>query len=179
VAIGMMLSLALGLGLLFLHFYTTGATQAAALLFGNVLGVDDSALMTLALLSIGSLAALAAVVRPLIFASLQPELAEARGVPVRFVSTAFLAIVGIAVAECAQIVGVLLVFTLMVGPAAAAQNLSRRLAAGALLAAALALAEAWGGLTLAFYTDWPTSFWITALSGLVYLASLVARFRAR
>ena len=175
VAIGMMLSLALGLGLLFLHFYTTGATQAAALLFGNVLGVDDSALMTLALLSIGSLAALAAVVRPLIFASLQPELAEARGVPVRFVSTAFLAIVGIAVAECAQIVGVLLVFTLMVGPAAAAQNLSRRLAAGALLAAALALTEAWGGLTLAFYTDWPTSFWITALSGMVFFGAAAAR----
>lgn len=51
--------------------------------------------------------------------------------------------------------------------------------AGALLAAALALAEAWGGLTLAFYTDWPTSFWMTALSGLVYLASLAARFRSR
>ncbi len=178
VAIGMMLSRALGLGLLFLHFYTTGATQAAALLFGNVLGVDDSALMTLASLSLASLVALATIVRPLIFASLQPELAEARGVPVRFVSTAFLAIVGIAVAECSQIVGVLLVFTLMVGPAAAAQNLSRRLWAGALLAAALALAQAWGGLTLAFYTDWPTSFWITALSGLVYLASLAARFRS-
>jgi zinc/manganese transport system permease protein len=71
------------------------------------------------------------------------------------------------------------VFTLMVGPAAAAQNLSRRLAGGVFLAAALALAEAWGGLTLAFYTDWPTSFWITALSGLVYLASLAGRFRAR
>jgi len=179
VAIGMMLSLALGLGLLFLHFYTTGATQAAALLFGNVLGVDDSALLTLALLSIGSLAALATIVRPLIFASLQPELAEARGVPVRSVSTAFLAIVGVAVAECSQIVGILLVFALMVGPAAAAQNLSRRLAGGVALAAALALAEAWGGLTLAFYTDWPTSFWITALSGLVYAASLAVRFSAR
>src|SRR5579871_5096512 len=175
VAIGMMLSLALGLGLLFLHFYTTGATQAAALLFGNVLGVDESALVTLALLSIGSLVALAFIARPLIFASLQSELAEARGVPVRFVSVAFLAIVGIAVAECAQIVGVLLVFTLMVGPAAAAQNLSRRLWGGMALAAALALAEAWGGLTLAFYTDWPTSFWITALSGLVYLGSLAER----
>ena len=75
-----------------------------------------------------SLAALAFIVRPLIFASLQAELAEARGVPLRFVSAAFLAIVAIATAECAQIVGVLLVFTLMVGPAAAAQNFSRRLA---------------------------------------------------
>ncbi len=177
VAVGMMLSLALGLGLLFLHFYTAAATQAAALLFGNVLGVDSSALLTLAVLAIVSLAALAMIIRPLIFASLESELAEARGVPVRFVSVAFLAIVAVAVAECAQIVGVLLVFTLMVGPAAAAQNFSLRLIGGMLLAAALALAEAWGGLTLAYYTDWPTSFWITALSGLVYLASLAVRFQ--
>jgi zinc/manganese transport system permease protein len=179
VAVGMMLSLALGLGLLFLHFYTAAATQAAALLFGNVLGVDSSALLTLAVLAIVSLVALAMIIRPLIFASLESELAEARGVPVRFVSVAFLAIVAVAVAECAQIVGVLLVFTLMVGPAAAAQNFSRRLMGGVCLAAALALAEAWGGLTLAYYTDWPTSFWITALSGLVYLASLAVGLRGR
>jgi len=177
VAIGMMLSLALGLGLLFLHFYTAAATQAAALLFGNVLGVDEAALLTLATLAVASFLALRIIIRPLIFASLESELAEARGVPIRFVSVAFLAIVAIAVAECAQIVGVLLVFTLMVGPAAAAQNLSHRLIGGVALAAGLALAQAWGGLTLAYYTDWPTSFWITALSGLVYLASLVVRFR--
>jgi zinc/manganese transport system permease protein len=179
VAIGMMLSLSLGLGLLFLHFYTAAATQASALLFGNVLGVDSSALLTLGVLAVGSFVALAVILRPLIFASLESELAEARGVPVRFVSVAFLAIVAVAVAECTQIVGVLLVFTLLVGPAAAAQNISRGLRGGVALAAGLALAEAWGGLTLAFYTDWPTSFWITALSGLVYLSSLVARFGAR
>ena len=175
VAIGMILSLALGLGLLFLHFYTSAATQATALLFGNVLGVDQSSLLILALLALVSLAGLAAIARPLIFASLQAELAEARGVPLRLVAVAFLAIVAVAVAECAQIVGVLLVFTLMVGPAAAAQNFSRRLAPGLALSAGLAVAEAWGGLTLAFYTDWPTSFWIVALSGLVYFASLAAR----
>jgi zinc/manganese transport system permease protein len=179
VAIGMMLSLALGLGLLFLHFYTSAATQAAALLFGNVLGVDAAALATLALLAFGSLLALAVIARPLIFASLQSELAEARGVPLRFVSVAFLAIVAVAVAECAQIVGVLLVFTLMVGPAAAAQNFSRRLVGGVLLSAGLSLIDAWGGLTLAFYTDWPASFWITALSGVVFFASLAARAMAR
>jgi zinc/manganese transport system permease protein len=173
VAIGMMLSLALGLGLLFLHFYTAAATQATALLFGNVLGVDDAAMWTLVALAVGSLAALGFISRPLIFASLQTELAEARGVPLRVVSVAFLAIVAIAVAECAQIVGVLLVFTLMVGPAAAARNVSRRLGAGVALSAGLALFEAWGGLTLAFYTDWPVSFWITALSGAVYFVSLV------
>ena len=94
VAIGMMLSLALGLGLLFLHFYTSAATQAAALLFGNVLGVDNSALLTLAPAG-GRRASPRSpfIARPLIFASLQSELAEARGVPLRFVSAAFLAIV--------------------------------------------------------------------------------------
>ena len=176
VAIGMMLSLALGLGLLFLHFYTAAATQAAALLFGNVLGVDSSAMLTLCILAVASLAGLAAIGRPLTFASIQPELAEARGVPLRFVSSAFLAIVAVAVAECAQIVGVLLVFTLMVGPAAAAMNLTRRLGLAIALSAALALAEAWGGLTLAYYTDWPTSFWITALSGIVFFGAAARRF---
>jgi zinc/manganese transport system permease protein len=175
VAIGMMLSLSLGLGLLFLHFYTAAATQAAALLFGNVLGVDNSALLSLALLAIVSLAALAYIGRPLVFASLQSELAEARGLPLRFLSAAFLAIVAIAVAECAQIVGVLLVFTLMVGPAASAMNLTRRLPLAIALSAALALAEAWGGLTLAYYTDWPTSFWITALSGIVFCGGAAVR----
>jgi zinc/manganese transport system permease protein len=172
VAIGMMLSLALGLGLLFLHFFTSYASQAAALLFGNVLGVDNQALASLAILAVLSLIALGCIARPLIFASLQSDLAEARGVPLRFVSTTFLMIVGAAVAECAEIVGVLLVFTLMVGPAAAALGFTRRLYAAAALAALLALGEAWGGLTLAFYSDWPVSFWITALSGFVYFASL-------
>ena len=175
VAIGMVLSIALGLGLLFLHFYTSAATQAAALLFGNVLGVDPGALVTLAILTVAGLAALAAIGRPLVFASLQSELAEARGVPVRLVSTAFLAIVAVATAECAQIVGVLLVFTLMVGPAAAASNLTARLAPAIALSAALALAEAWGGLTLAYYTDWPTSFWITTLSGIVFFGAAAFR----
>ena len=175
VAIGMMLSLALGLGLLFLHFYTAAATQAAALLFGNVLGVDEAALMSLVVLAALSLASLALILRPLVFASLQPELAEARGVPVRFVSAAFMAIVAVAVSESAQIVGVLLVFTLMVGPPAAAMNLSRRLPVAIALSAALALAEAWGGLTLAFYTDWPTTFWITALSGVAFFGAAAGR----
>jgi len=112
-----------------------------------------------------------------VFVTLQPELAEAKGISLRVVSVAFLAIVALATAACAQIVGVLLVFTLMVGPAAAAQNLSNRLGTGIAIAAGLAVAQAWGGLTLAFYTNWPTSFWITALSAAVYGVSVVARRR--
>ncbi len=174
VAIGMTLSLALGFGLLFLHFYTAFATQATALLFGNVLGVDRAALASLAVLSVLSLSALAFLSRPLLFASLQPELAEARGLPMRFISTAFLGIVAVAVSESAQIVGVLLVFTLMVGPGAAARNLTPRFGPGVALSAALALVEAWSGLSLAWVTNWPVSFWITALSAAVYGLSLAA-----
>ena len=175
VAIGMTLSLALGFGLLFLHFYTAFATQATALLFGNVLGVDRTALASLAVLATLSIVALAFISRPLLFASLQPELAEARGLPMRLLSTAFLGIVAVAVSESAQIVGVLLVFTLMVGPGAASRNLTSRFGPGVALSAALAVAEAWGGLVLAWFTDWPVSFWITALSALIYGLSLGTR----
>jgi len=175
VAIGVVLALALGFGLLFLHYYTSFATQATALLFGNVLAVDHTMIATLAVLGVITLAALAAIMRPLIFASLQPELAEAKGVPLRLVSTAFLAIVALAVSACAQIVGVLLVFTLMVGPPAAAQRLTTGLWTGLFVSAALALAEAWLGLTMAFYTDWPVSFCIALLSALAYFATLPIR----
>ena len=97
-----------------------------------------------------------------------------KGVSLRLYSVLFLAIVALATAECAQIVGVLLVFTLMVGPAAAAQRLTRGVLQGVAVSIALALAEAWLGLTLVFYTDWPTSFWISLLSTAVYVAAVAA-----
>ncbi len=168
VAIGMVLATALGLGLLFLHFFTAYASQATALLFGNVFGVDRGTVWGLAGVCMLTLGGLAVIARPLLFATLQPELAEARGVPLRLVSVLFLALVALCTAGCAQIVGVLLVFTLMVGPAAAAQRFTVRFGTGVMLAVLLALAEAWSGIVLAWITDWPTSFWITALSALVY-----------
>jgi len=177
VAIGVVLSGALGFGLLFLHFYTSFATQVTALLFGNVLAVSRDTLAVLAGIGAVSLVALALIARPLLFASLQPELAEAKGVSLRTVSMLFLAVCALAVAAATQIVGVLLVFTLLVGPAAAAQNVSTRLSTGVLLAALFALFEAWLGITLAYHTDWPTSFWITALSAIVYGASLLVKAR--
>ena len=175
VAIGVILTLSLGFGLLFLHFFTAYASQATALLFGNVLGVSHETLVVLLGLAVVSLGALAIIMRPLLFASLQPELAEAKGVSLRLVSILFLAITALAVAASTQIVGVLLVFALMVGPAAAAQNVATRLSTGVLLSAVFALVQAWLGLTLAFYTDWPTSFWITILAAGVYGLSLLGR----
>lgn len=171
VAIGIVLSLSLGFGLLFLHFYTAFATQATALLFGNVLAVDEETVRSLAALGLVTLAVLAVIARPLLFASLQPELAEARGVRLRLLSVVFLGLVGLATAGCAQIVGVLLVFTLIVGPAATAHRLTAGVMAGVSCAMGLALAEAWLGLTLAFHTDLPVSFWITVLSAGFYLVA--------
>ncbi len=175
VAIGIVLALSLGLGLLFLHFFTAYAAQATTLLFGNVLAVDRATVRALLGLGVVSVGALAFISRPLLFASLQPELAEAKGVSLRLYSVLFLAIVGLAVAECVQIVGVLLVFALMVGPAATAQRMMSTIGAGLLLSAGLALLEAWAGIALAFYTDWPVSFWITALSAGIYLIAALPR----
>jgi zinc/manganese transport system permease protein len=168
--------LALGLGVLFLYLYTTGAGAATAILFGNLFGVDSGTLRGLLWLSLVDLAALAAISRPLLFASLQPELAEAKGVSLKLVSVLFLAIVAIAVAEAAQVVGVLLVFALMVGPAAAALQLVSRLSCGIALAVALALGETWSGIALAYMTDWPPTFWIVSLSCLGYFLSLLKPF---
>ena len=156
VTIGVVVSLALGFGILFLRLTTTNATQATSLLFGSVLAVSPETLAGLAVLGPLTLVALAVISRPLLFATLQPELAEAKGVSL----TRF---------------GVLLVFTLLVGPPAAAQLLTSRLVPGIALAALLALAQAWLGITIAYYTDWPTSFWITLLSALVYGAAVVLR----
>jgi zinc/manganese transport system permease protein len=177
VAIGLVLAFSLALGLLFLHFFTASAAQATALLFGNVLAVDAGTVRVLLALGAASLAGLAIISRPLLFASLQPELAEAKGLSLHLYAVLFLAIVALTTAECAQIVGVLLVFALMVGPAAAAQRWTSSVSTGVPLSALLALLEAWLGLTLAYYSDWPSSFCITALSALVYLAATLAAWR--
>ncbi len=177
VVIGIIFSVSFGFGLLFLSLTTGHATAATTLLFGNVLAVTPSMLGTLALLGAVTLAALAVISRPLIFSTLQPELAEAKGVSIRTIGTLFLALVALATAQSIQIVGVLLVFTLMVGPPAAAQLLTKRLGGGIALSAGLALTQAWLGIVIAFYTNWPTSFWITTLSALVYLGAAIAARR--
>jgi zinc/manganese transport system permease protein len=171
VAIGVVLALALGFGLLFLHYYTAFAAQATALLFGNVLAVDHDMIWTLLGLAAVTLAGLALIMRPLVFASLQPELAEAKGVPLRLVSIAFLTVVALAVSQSVQIVGILLVFSLMVGPPATAQQLVTGLWSGLMLSAGLAVAEAWLGIAVAYYTDWPVSFCIAVLSASGYFLS--------
>jgi zinc/manganese transport system permease protein len=175
VAVGIILSLALGLGVLFLFLYTTHAAQAVAILFGNVFGVSVATLWGLLGMAVLDLLALAIISRPLLFATLEPDLAEAKGVSLKLVSVLFLVTVAVAVAEAAQVVGVLLVFALMVGPAAASLRLHSRIGWGVVLAVILALGASWGGIALAYVTDWPPTFWIVLLSCSTYFLSLLSR----
>ena len=174
VAVGIVLATALGFGLLFLSLNTGTTLQATTILFGNVLAVTGPMLVSLVVLGVATIAGLAVISRPVLFASLQPELAEARGVSLRLIATLFMVVTAVAVAQSVLIVGVLLVFTLMVGPPASAQRLTRRLPTGVALSALLALAVAWLGIVVAYYTDWPVSFCITGLSALTYAGAVVA-----
>lgn len=126
-----------------------------------------------------TLLALAVLYRPLLFASLDEEVAEARGVPVRFLSIAFLVLLALAVSEAVQVVGVLLIFALLVTPPAIAQQLTNHPSRALVISALLALLFTWGGLTIAFYAPYPVSFFITSLAFGSYLAvrfvSLVGR----
>jgi zinc/manganese transport system permease protein len=175
VAIGIVLTFSLGLGLLFLHFYTAYASLATNILFGNVLGVAPETIRVLGGLAIVCLGGLAVTARPLLFASLQPELAEARGVPITLLSVFFMILVAITTAETIQIVGILLSFALLIAPAASAIRLTKTIAAGLTISVVLAVGMAWAGLTLAYYTDWPTSFWITTLGSALYVGSSFRR----
>jgi zinc/manganese transport system permease protein len=173
VAIGIVMSFALGLGALFLSLYTRYATEAFNILFGTILGVSYQDLIVTTVAGVISLAALAIIARPLLFASIDPEVAAARGVPVRLLSSIFLVILAVAVAQAVQVVGVLLLLTLLVGPAATAGYLSHRPAVVACLSVLIGLAETWAGITLAFYNKAPVSFFIAAISFALYL---IARF---
>jgi zinc/manganese transport system permease protein len=169
VAIGTVLAWTLGLGVLFLSLYTGYATEAYALLFGEILGISQRDVLVTLVAGIITLLALAGMYRPLLFASLDEEVAEARGVPTRLLSIAFMLILALAVSEAVQVVGVLLIFALLVTPAAIAERLTTRPPVGLALSALLALLFTWGGLTVAFYSPYPVSFFITSFAFAAYL----------
>ena len=172
-AIGAVLAFGLGIGVLFLSLYQGYATQATNLLFGSIVGVSDGQLRDLAIVAAIVVAGLAAIYRPLLFSSVDPEIAAARGVPLRRLSVAIFLLLALTTAEAIQVVGVLLVLTLVITPAAAAQRLTQRPAAALALSIAIALAATEGGILLSLAKDWPTSFFISALSFAAYLAARV------
>jgi zinc/manganese transport system permease protein len=180
VAIGIVLAWTLGLGVLFLSLYTGYATEAYALLFGEILGISLRDVLVTLIAGVITLVAMAALYRPLLFASFDDEVAEARGVPVRFLSIAFMVILALAVSEAVQVVGVLLIFALLVTPAAIAERLTPRPGRAIMLSVLLALCFTWAGLFVAYYLPYPVSFFITTLAfGTYVLVRLFFALRQR
>jgi zinc/manganese transport system permease protein len=181
VAIGTVFAWVLGLGVLFLSLYTSsrsgigGGTAGVSILFGSILGLQATQATVGALAGIATSLAMLAIARPLMFISIDPEVAAARGVPTRIVTVLFLVLLGATVAEAVQAVGALLIFGLMVTPPAIAQMVTSRPYAAMFLSGALAVCFVWLGLGLAFYLSYPASFFITALAFGTYLVSLLAR----
>jgi zinc/manganese transport system permease protein len=165
----------LALGFLFLSLYHGILVGLESVLFGSFLGITHGQVLTLLGVVLATLAFFAVAGRPLLYASVDPAAARARGVPLRLLEPGFLLVLGLAVAATAQITGVLLVFALLVAPAAAAQMLTARVGLGLVLTAALGLAVTWLALALAYFTDLPVGFFVTTLGFAAYLGARVAR----
>jgi len=175
-AIGLLQSVALALGFLFVVLYHGVLNGLDSLLFGTFLGITRSQVLTLLVVAAVTVAVIAVAARPLLFASIDPELAAANGVPVRLLGLAFLLVLGLSVAETSQITGALLVFALLVTPAATANRLTANPALALGLSVALALLVTWLGLALAYFSIYPVGFYVTTLSfGLYVLASVLRR----
>jgi zinc/manganese transport system permease protein len=172
-AIGAVLAFGLGIGVLFLSLYHGYATQATNLLFGSIVGVSDRQLLELAVVALIVMVGIAVLYRPLLFSSVDPEVAAARGVPLRALSVAIFLLLALTTAEAIQVVGVLLVLTLVITPAAAAQRFTARPAVALMLSIGIALAATEGGILLSLAQPWPTSFFISAISFAVYVAARV------
>ena len=175
-AIGVTLAFGLGVGVLLLtRLPGSFARQATNILFGQILGVSSGQLVLLLVVAIGVLLTMLVLYRPLLFASVDPDVAAARGVPVRLVGLAFMFVLALTVTEAAQIVGTVLVLSVVITPAAAAHRLSARPAVVIGFAIAIALLASDGGLLLSLnYGQVPASVFITSVSfGLYLIARLV------
>ncbi|MEO6701844.1 MAG: metal ABC transporter permease [Jatrophihabitantaceae bacterium] len=186
VVIGTTFAWVLGLGVFFLAYYTTHAsgangTASVSVLFGSIFGISQSAALTAVGIAIVLIVALLVIARPLLFASLDPAVAAARGIPVRVLGPLFLGIVGATAAEASQAIGALLLFGLLATPAAAAQRLTNRPWRAMALSGALAVLAMWLGLGLAYaYPRLPASFTIMSVAtGQYLLASLYRGWRSR
>jgi zinc/manganese transport system permease protein len=173
--IGVIQAFALACGLLFVALYHGFLNGVTALLFGSFLGITDTQVTALLVVGVSALAVLALVGRPLLFASIDPSVATARGVPVRLLSVVFLLLLGLTAAEVSQITGTLLVFALLVMPAATAQLLTARPALSLALTVGIALAVTWAGMAIAYYSPYPIGFFITTLGFAAYAAAAIAR----
>jgi zinc/manganese transport system permease protein len=175
VAIGTVLAWVLGLGVLFLSLFTAHVSgtgtgfSGVTVLFGNILGISTDQTQTIALISGLAIVVLAIIARPLLFASLDPDVAAARGVPVRMLGLGFMVLLAVTVSEATMAVGALLVFALLLLPAAIAHQLTSLPYAALALSAGLAVILTWLGITIGFYTGYPSSVCISLLSFVSYV----------
>jgi zinc/manganese transport system permease protein len=167
--VGVVMAFGLGLGVLFLSLYQGFATQAFSILFGTITGVSSGDVVLLLTIGIVTLLALAVVYRPLTFATVDPDVAEARGVPVGLLAVVFLVIMAAAVAEAVQVVGVLLILTLLITPGATAERLTAAPGRATAYSIVIALFSVLGGIMLSLLTNLPVSFFVTSLSFACYL----------
>lgn len=165
----------LACGFLFLSLYQGVLANYEGLLFGSFLGITAGQVLTLLLVAAAALALLGLAGRPLLFASLDEGVARARGVPTRALGLAYLLLLGMAVAETAQITGALLVFALLVAPAATAQLITTRIGASLALSVVLGVLITWVGLALAYFYDYPVGFYITTVAFVLYATVRIVR----
>jgi zinc/manganese transport system permease protein len=171
VAIGTVLALTMGLGNLFLSLSTKLAGEATSILFGGLLAISWTQVQLTLAFAAGTLLVLAAVYRPLLFASVDPEVAATRGVPVRLLGVLFMVLLALTVSQAVQVVGVLLIFSLLVTPAATAHLLTSRPQIAIAYSVGFAVVSIWSGLLLAYHIPWPPSAFITLISFVLYLVA--------
>jgi zinc/manganese transport system permease protein len=169
IAVGIIMTFALGLGILFLSLYSGYAERVYSILFGQIVGISQQNVLFTAVSSLLTLVVLLILYRPLLFSSFDPEVAEARGVPVNALGLAFLVLVAITISIAVQIVGALLFFTLLIGPAATTTRIIQRPLWVILLAIILGICYTWLGIFFAANGSWPVSFYIATISFAVYL----------
>ena len=173
-ATGTILALATALGVLFASLASANAGTTTAVLFGNLLAITTDQLLVYGAFTAVVVLVLALIARPLVFASVDPAVAEARGVPVRALGLAFVVLLALTITMAVQVVGTLLLFALVVTPAATALRITARPGVVAALSVGLALVSVWGGLVLATMVDLPPSFFVVALAVLAWLVVLAA-----
>ncbi len=168
-SIGIIMTFALGLGILFLSLYFGYAERVYSILFGQIVGISQADVVITGISSLLTLGIFLLLFRPLLFSSFDPEVAEARGVPIRLLAMIFLILIAITVSLSVQIVGALLVFTLLVGPAATASRIVQRPLWAIVIAILLGVSYTWLGIFFAANSNWPVSFYIATLSFGIYL----------
>jgi zinc/manganese transport system permease protein len=169
------LVLMLGLGALFVSISSQYAEETYSLLFGEVFGVSRSEVLPILGLGVAAAVAIGAAFRPLMLTSALPEVAEARGVSTRRADLYFLIVMALATSMTVPVVGALLMFSLMIGPAAAARSVTARPGAAMALSVVIALATVWLSIALSYQTNWPLGFFVGTIGAAFYLIGLAAR----